>query len=293
MSETINISKEEFDKLIKREMEKDAMQNTAKNPDGNMPATMRYDALDTTIQSDELINPLFYIPMPAKNVLMYMPEPYTEVLKGNIDLMIKSGKDKSEMYNNVLIFAADFYSNIIRTNVNTVLYNGLFDLFRKYLTCSPEQFFAMYHMNNPFDDEVFVHNIENLLLMIVPSEPNIDSFERMCSFITNLTAYVSKSVIDWGYKLINNILVSGMVNIDGYSSYLYNTCEVDFDKGQISKYAFCVSCSLEQFTEDSKKITELAESLSAVVYKLVSEYISYIDAYTNTYVQSLLNRDHL
>ena len=230
------------------------------------------EELTATVPLKEMIKkPFFFLPKNGEsNMMTETIEPYTDVVKKSIQILY-SFNNNLDM-STFIHYQKNMFKDILTTNANIILDNGLLRFLEPFFTISRREVFEQF-FKKKFDiyvfPSLFMLNMNVDLAASQGMKSDAEIFRCVSTTRENIASVYAKIY----YEFINDIMMSGVVNINAFGDYIKNNSKIDSNTDVSESYmSLCIQCALEMANYDIHKIVEYGELMSFYVINNIIEF---------------------
>jgi len=240
--------------------------------DGTM---VGFPELNAQLPKEEFIKkPFFFLPKSGEqNMLTETIEPYTCAMQSALNNYCKyHHNDTNDCLNTFTAYQKNMFNDILTTNANIIMDNGLLSFLEPFFTVSRKEIFDI--ITNRFNKyelgfSVYVRSFRPE----VACKKSHEGAAEVYKFISQIRETVTSVCCRKYYEIINDLMMCGYVNIEKFGAYIKQqsgiTAAMDVRESYMS---LCIQCALEMANYDIMKVAEYAELLGFTICHNMVEY---------------------
>lgn len=170
----------------------------------------------------------FFVPVQNKektNLLTGSEEPYGKIIQETFEDKINSSMGNVSVYNISHAIgnkAENYFTDILHTNMNIILYNGLVSLILEYAVCDTGMIYNLYTKNvfDEFGSSAITGMKREFMSLIVDEDHNLmqyqqnkNELQKIMEVGTSVRYKVASQIASLLYRFINNVVFGGYIDI--------------------------------------------------------------------------------
>lgn len=240
--------------------------------DGTM---VGFAELNAQLPKEEFITkPFFFLPKSGEqNMLTETIEPYICAMQSAVDNYCKyHHNDTNDCLNTFTTYQRNMFKDILTTNANIILDNGLLSFLEPFFTVSRKEIFNI--LTERFNKyEISVSIYVGSFRPEVACKKSHEGAAEVYKFISHIRENVTRTCCHKYYEIINDLMMSGYVDIEKFGAYIKQQSGIIAGADIRESYmSLCIQCALEMANYDIMKIAEYAELLGFTICHNMVEY---------------------